>query len=76
MALLRWSREDSKAADAAPARARAGLEAKFLREADPDGTLDPAERAVRAERIRRAYFAELTRKSIRARRARGVTRTT
>lgn len=38
----RWSQEDpaDPAADPAcvPARARAGLEAKFLRQVDPDGT--------------------------------------
>lgn len=76
MALLRWSREDSKAPDAAPALARAGLAAKFAREADPDGVLDPAERAVRAERLRKAYYAELTRKSLRARQARAASRST
>jgi hypothetical protein len=70
MALLRWAKTDPKAPDAAPARARAGLEARFLHEADPDGALDPAERAVRAERIRKAYYAELALASVKARRAR------
>jgi hypothetical protein len=68
MALLKWARNDPKAPDAAPARARAGLEARFLREADPDGVPDPAERAVRADRIRKACYAELARKSVVARR--------
>jgi hypothetical protein len=76
MALLKWAKTDPKAPDAAPALARAGLEARFLREADPDGTLDPTERAVRAERIRKAYFVELTRKSIAARRRKAAARTT
>lgn len=65
---VRWSREGDRAAATAPARA--GLQAKFERQVDPDGTLDPAERAKRAESARKAYYAELTRKSIAARRRR------
>jgi hypothetical protein len=44
--------------------------ARFEREADPDGTLDPAECARRAEHLRRAYFAKLALASSRARAAR------
>ncbi|WP_197067915.1 hypothetical protein [Actinomyces polynesiensis] len=41
---------------------------KFEREVDPDGTLDQAERAIRAEHLRKAYFQRLALKSARARR--------
>ena len=42
------------------AKARAALEAKFLEQADGD--------PVRAEHLRKAYFADLSARSIRARR--------
>ena len=47
---------------AALAKARAGLERRFLREADPDGALNPAERAERAAALRRAFFKRLSRR--------------
>lgn len=65
---VRWSREPDRAKATAPARA--GLQAKFERQVDPDGVLEPAERAKRAESARKAYFADLTRRSIAARRRR------
>ena len=43
---------------------------KFLREADPDGTLDPAERERRARHLRSAHFLRLAAASARARRRR------
>jgi hypothetical protein len=43
---------------------------RFEREADPDGTLDPAERARRASHLKRAYFLRLALKSAQARRQR------
>jgi len=52
------------------ARARAAFLARFEREADPDGALDPAERARRAEHLRRAHFKRLALASSRARTAR------
>lgn len=64
-----WSRTTDRAARTAPGR-RAFLE-KFEREVDPDGTLPPAERAVRAEHARRAYFARLALKSAKARASAG-----
>jgi hypothetical protein len=42
---------------------------KFEREADPDGVLDPVERARRAELLKRAYFKRLAFASSRARQA-------
>jgi hypothetical protein len=53
----------------APAR-KAFLE-RFEREVDPDGILEPAERARRAEHAKRAYFSRLALKSAQARRKAG-----
>jgi hypothetical protein len=63
----RWSREDP-----APtaARGQAGLLARFQREVDPDGTLEPAERARRAEAARKAHMQRLALRSSQARAAR------
>lgn len=43
---------------------------RFEDKVDPDRTLDPAERAKRADHARRAYFAGLALKSAQARRER------
>ncbi len=48
---------------------RAAFLARFEREVDPDGHLDPQERARRAELARRAYFARLSLAAAKARRA-------
>jgi hypothetical protein len=50
--------------------AREAFAAKFLREVDPDGVLDPAERSRRAEHAMKAHFLRLAIKSAAARRAR------
>jgi hypothetical protein len=50
------------------AAGRAAAMARFEREVDPDGMLDPAERARRAEHARKAYFAKLAYLSAKARR--------
>lgn len=47
--------------------ARQALEEKFEREVDPEGVLDPAERARRAAVAKRMYFRELALKSAKAR---------
>jgi len=44
--------------------------ARFEREVDPDGELEPEERARRALAARRAYFTRLAARSAAARRAR------
>jgi hypothetical protein len=49
---------------------RAAFLARFERQVDPDGHLDPQERARRAELARRAYFARLSLAAAKARRAR------
>ena len=61
----RWGRTRDRTAATAPGR-RAFIE-KFEREADPDGTLNPAERAKLAENLRRAYYQKLAFRSARAR---------
>jgi hypothetical protein len=53
--------------DEIAARARAGFNARFEREVDPDGTLPVPERARRAEYARKAHFARLALASARAR---------
>ncbi len=53
------------------AAARAAFLDKFEHEADPDGVLDPDDRARRAAHLRKAYFARLALKSAQARRKRG-----
>ncbi len=63
-----WARTPDAAARTAPARER--FLDRFEREVDPDGTLEPAERARRAEHARKAYFTGLALKSARARRQR------
>ncbi len=50
------------------AAARAAFLDRFEREADPDGTLTPTERARRAHHLRKAYFARLALRSAQARR--------
>jgi hypothetical protein len=64
----RWASTDDRTAATAPAR-KAALD-RFEREVDPDGTLPPTERAVRAEHARKAYFYRLALASAKARRAR------
>ena len=44
---------------------------RFEREADPDGTLSPAERERRAGYLRQAYFSRLALKSAQARSRKG-----
>ncbi len=63
-----WSRTADRSARTAPARA-AQL-ARFDREVDPAGVLSPAERAIRAEHARKAYYARLALQSAKVRRSR------
>ncbi|WP_406399191.1 hypothetical protein OH805_08850 [Streptomyces sp. NBC_00879] len=63
-----WALTEDRTARTAPARE--AFNARFEREVDPAGTLPPAERAVRAEHARKAYYARLAMKSAAARAAR------
>jgi hypothetical protein len=51
------------------APARAAFLSRFEREVDPDGVLDPQERARRAEHAKKAYFIRLALASRKARAA-------
>ena len=62
----RWSKEDPTEQGRIM---RAGLEAKFLREVDPNNELPEAERLRRAEAARRAYYQRLALASAKARKA-------
>ncbi len=62
--LTAWSRNDV-ATMVGPAHR--GFRARFERLVDPDGTLDPRERTVRADRARRAHMLTLAAKSAEAR---------
>lgn len=63
----RWARTADRTAATAPGRR--GLEARFEREVDPSGELDPAERARRVDAKRKAHFMRLALLSARSRRA-------
>lgn len=63
-----WSRTEDRSARTAPARAAA--RGRFEDIVDPDGVLDPAERARRADHAYRAHMARLALRSAQARRAR------
>jgi hypothetical protein len=55
------------------ANARAAFQDRFAKQVDPDGTLPEVERQRRAECARKAHFAALAAKSVRARRVRKQT---
>lgn len=63
---ISWAQTTDRAARTAAAR-KAFID-KFEREVDPDGTLDPIERAKRAESARKAHYTRLALKSAKARR--------
>ena len=71
-ASTRWAQEPDRRA--ATAKARAGFVRRFEREVDPDGILDPAERAIRAGYARRAHMTRLALKSKESRAARANAR--
>lgn len=50
--------------------ARAAFNSRWEREVDPDGVLNPAERARRADHAKKAYFLRLALKSAKVRRDR------
>lgn len=62
----KWAQTSDRTAATAPAR-NAFME-RFERQVDPDGTLEPDERAKRAECAKKAYFAKLALKSAQSRR--------
>lgn len=64
----RWGRTSDRTAATAPARS--GLRAKFAREADPQGTLDPVELERRVDSLMRAHMLRMTLAAQKARHAR------
>lgn len=64
-----WAQTSDRSARTAKAR-RAAL-SRFEREVDPDGTMDPVERAQRAAAARSAHFTAMAYKSARARARKG-----
>lgn len=61
-----WAQTPDRSARTA--KARAALMAKFEAQADPEGKMLPAERARRAEHLRKAHFQRLALASAKARR--------
>lgn len=66
----RWGRTVDRSR--ATASARSAWEARFEREADPDGVLTPEERAKRVKSLKSAYYTRLALRSARARRSRSL----
>lgn len=66
----RWANENDRVAATAVAR-RTFLES-FERQVDPDGVLDPAERALRASHAHKAHMTRMALASAKARRARSA----
>lgn len=62
----RWANTADRTAATRPGRD--AFMARFEREVDPEGLLDPAERAFRAEHAKKAYFARLSYEAAKARR--------
>jgi hypothetical protein len=67
-AYTKWAHTDDRQAATAPARAAA--RSRFEQVVDPDGRLTPEERTRRADMARRAFYADMARKSAAARRKR------
>jgi hypothetical protein len=63
----RWAKTPDRSG--ATSKARSSLRTKFEREADPDGTLSPAEREYRVEQLMKAHMLRMTLKAKQARRA-------
>lgn len=64
-AYVSWAKTPDRAARTEAAR-RAAM-SRFERQVDPDGTMDPAERAQRAAALRKAHFRSMAYASSRAR---------
>jgi len=68
----RWAKTVDRTA--ATAAARAGIIARFEREVDPEGVLNPKIRARLAENARRQFLAQIAMKSVEARRRKAAER--
>jgi len=67
MAHESWAQTEDRSARTAPARQK--FLDTFEKQVDPQGLLDPVERARRAQHARKAHFLRLALKSAQARRA-------
>jgi hypothetical protein len=67
----RWGRTPDRTAATAPARA--GLRAKFAREADPEGRLAPDELERRVDSLYRAHMLRMSRAAAKARASKKAT---
>jgi hypothetical protein len=65
-----WAKTEDRKARTLPAR-KARM-AKFEQQVYPDGVLDPAERALRADAAKKAHYTRLALKSHQARRRRAA----
>uniref|UniRef100_A1UIV3 Uncharacterized protein n=1 Tax=Mycobacterium sp. (strain KMS) TaxID=189918 RepID=A1UIV3_MYCSK len=65
---LSWARTEDRTARSEPGRRAA--DARFEKQVDPSGVLTPAERAKRAASARAAFYADIQRRSLAARRRR------
>jgi hypothetical protein len=61
-----WAQTEDRSARTA--NGRKAFNDRFLQQVDPDGKLSDAERARRAENLRKAYFQRLALKSVQSRR--------
>jgi hypothetical protein len=59
-AAQRWAAATAEERVAATAAARAAANARFERQVDPDGVLDPAERARRAAHAAQAHYLRMS----------------
>lgn len=69
-AYAQWAAEPDRTARTA--KAREGMWRRFERQVDPEGLLDPEERARRAESAYRAHMANMARLSAKSRRERAA----
>jgi len=70
----RWARTSRAERQEQLAKVTAASLARFERQVDPDGVLDPEERAFRAEQAKRAYYTRLVLRSVQARRRKSTGR--
>lgn len=67
-----WARTVDRTARTEPGRR--AMNQRFENQVDPDGVLDPRERAIRAEHGRRAYYLAMAARSVESRRRKAAAR--
>ncbi len=71
---IRWSRVDKEGRREGTRAAREAWALAFEKEVDPEGLLDPDERAMRARNLRRAHLLRMSLKSVESRRQKKLDR--